>query len=125
MVPAEEYAVAERGVPAVGEMQDVVAVAPLRGPVAAREGASPVPKDQGPSSCSGEQPLRPAHIQDGALGPEDGGDQSAVARHPPGCGGRQPGAVGELRGAAAVDEGPKRDRHHHLSCRPGVPIVGS
>ncbi len=91
----------ERGVAAVGPVDDVVGVAHHRGSGAAGEGAVGVPAHQGPPQGGGDQALGAADVEDLAVGAEGDRDQVGVAGQPADHGGGEVEAVvgGGDRGA--------------------------
>ena len=99
VVPAQQHEVVQGGGAAVGPVGEVVGVAHHRWPGAAGERAVPVPADQGPPQGGGDEAVRPADVEDLAVGAEGDGDDVGVARE------TADGGRGQL-GAVVTDRGP-------------------
>src|SRR6478735_9964177 len=112
METAETATIFHAGGSTVQPPDDVVDVAPAGRPVAAGEDASAVPQGHGAADPGGPGAGGPADVQRLGGGPEDGGDQVAVAQQSAG-GGRTDGDAGGVQGGRSqpAGEGVVSDGH--------------
>src|ERR1700712_2753632 len=73
---------------------DMMGLAPGDRPITPGKRASFVPQGEGFPNRGGEQPVRPAHVENFGFGAEDGGDEVCVAGDPPCFGGADRATVG-------------------------------